>query len=221
MVFYFSGEANRNPIHGVRSILKSVKNRNSIMHGARQFFLSSLLVVAGLAGCATPQYRTDYRYEPPADAQGLSCVHECGRKKDACQADCKARYQACQKEVEPLVEERYLRALKQYENDLRQYALALRQYEIQQWMYWPYDYWPHHRGYYYYPWPGPYFPPPYPPPGMPTREGVRAALENQKCQADCGCLPAYDTCYVNCGGRRIAETVCIRNCEKTAPRQVQ
>lgn len=172
-----------------------------------------------LIGCATPQYQTVYRYELPADARGQACVQACEQERETCQAECKARYQACQKDIEPLVEERYLQALKQYENDLRHYALALRQYEIQQWLYWPYDYWhwPHHRGYYVYPWPGPYFPPPYPGPNMPTREAVRAALEKEKCQSDCGCLPAYDTCYVNCGGKRIAETVCIRNCKAVEP----
>ncbi len=50
---------------------------------------------------------------------------------------------------------------------------------------------------------------------MPTREGVKAALEKTKCQADCGCLSAYDTCYVSCGGKRIPETVCIKNCGNT------
>jgi len=175
----------------------------------------SLLIAASLAGCATPQYQTVYRYELPEDSKGLACLQDCEQKKETCQSDCKARYQACQKDIEPLVEERYLQALKEYENDLRHYALALRQYEIQQWLYWPHDYWPHHRGFYAYPWPGPYFPPPYFSPVMPTREGVKAALEKEKCQADCGCLSAYDTCYVGCGGKRIPETICINNCGNT------
>lgn len=186
------------------------------MGSVRKIFLVSwLLIVAGLAGCATPQYQTVYRHEPPADSQGLACLQGCEQKKETCQADCKARFQACQKDIEPQVEERYLQALKNYENDLRHYALAIRQYEIQQWLYWPHDYWPHHRGYYSYPWPGPYFPPPYLAPVMPTRESVKAALEKEKCQADCGCLSAYDTCYVSCGGKRIPETVCIKNCRNT------
>lgn len=162
-----------------------------------------------------------YRYEPPADQQSLACVQACEQKKETCQSDCQSRFQSCQKDIEPLVEERYLQALKQYENDLRHYALMLRQYEIQQWLYWPYDYWPHHHGYYAYPWPGPYFPPPYLTPVMPTREGVKAALEKEKCQADCGCLPTYDSCYVSCGGKRIPETVCIKNCRKVEPRKLE
>jgi hypothetical protein len=173
-----------------------------------------------MVGCATPQYQTVYRYEPPADAQGVACAQGCEAQKETCQAECRARYQACQKDIEPLVETRYLQALKQYEHELRQYALLLRQYEMQQWLFWPHDYyWPHHHRYFAYPWPGPYFPPPYLNPVMPTREVARAALEKEKCQADCGCLPAYDSCYVSCGGKRIAETVCIRHCGKPATDQ--
>ncbi len=26
------------------------------------------------------------------------------------------------------------------------------------------------------------------------------------------CLPAYDACFLGCGGQRVSETVCIRNC---------
>jgi len=174
-----------------------------------------LLALAVMAGCATPQYQTRYRYEPPADAQGLACVRGCEQEKEACQADCKTRYQACQKDIEPLVEGHYLQALKQYENDLRLYARELRHYEFQQWLYWPHDHWYFRHGY-YYPWPGSYFPPPYFSPEMPTREGARAKLEKEKCQADCGCLANYDTCYVSCGGKRIPETVCIKNCRPIA-----
>jgi hypothetical protein len=191
------------------------------MQSVRQSFpVSCLFVLLGLAGCATPQYQTVYRYESPADAQGVACLQTCEQKKEDCQAGCKARYQACQKDVEPLVEGRYLQALKQYELDLRGYERALRQYEMQQWLYWPYDYWPPHHGY-YYPWPGAYFPPPYLSSVMPTRDGVRAALEKDRCQTDCACLPAYDTCFVGCGGKRIAETVCIKNCQNVAPKKAE
>ena len=171
--------------------------------------ISALLV---LAACATPQYQTVYRFEPPAEPQGLACLQTCEQQKGTCQADCKSRYQSCQKEIAPLAEERYLLALKQYEAELRRYAFALQHYEMQRWMHWPHDYWPPHRGAYHYPWPAPYYPPPYLAPIMPTREGVRAALEKERCQADCGCQPAFDACYVGCGGRRIPETLCIRNC---------
>jgi hypothetical protein len=78
----------------------------------------------------------------------------------------------------------------------------------------PYGPWDYYHGY-YYPWPPPYmYVPSYPVPTMRTREGVRAALEKEKCQDDCGCLPAYDGCFVGCGGKRIPETICIKNCPK-------
>jgi len=178
---------------------------------ALTFPLPALILLAALAGCATPQYQTTVRLIPPTDAQGQACVQDCGAKKIACQTDCQARYQTCVKDIEPQVEARYTAALKQYELNLRNYAAALRHYEMQLRFEWLYSY-PFHHPYWWDPWPGLYFPPPYREPVMPTRDGVRARLAAENCQADCGCLPAYDTCFVGCGGQRVSETVCIRNC---------
>lgn len=176
----------------------------------RPVSLAALAWLAVIAGCATPHYQTTVRLIPPADAPGRACVQACDAKKTACQSDCQTRYQACAKDIEPQVEARYAEALKQYELDLRQYAAALRHYEMQLRFEWLNSY-PFHHPYWWDPWPGPYFPP-YPEPTMPTRDGVRAQLEKSACQADCGCLPAYDSCFVGCGGQRVSETVCIKNC---------
>jgi len=177
---------------------------------ASPFRFIAAALFAALAGCATPQYQTTVRLIPPADAQGRACVQSCDAKKATCQNDCQTRYQACVKALEPQVEALYLDALKKYELELKQYAAALRHYEMQMQFDWMnrYPFYP----YWWDPWPGPYFPPPYREPVMPTREGVRAQLEKSECKADCGCLPAYDTCFVGCGGQRVTETVCIKNC---------
>jgi len=176
---------------------------------------TALALFAVIAGCATPQYQTTIRLVPPADAQGRACAQDCEAKKIACQTDCQTRYQACVKALEPQVEARYAEALKQYELELRQYAAALRHYEMQLHFGWmssyPY-YYPYHYPYWWDPWPGPYFPPSYREPAMPTRDSVRAQLAKSNCQEDCGCLPAYDTCFVDCGGQLVRETVCIKNC---------
>jgi hypothetical protein len=183
------------------------------MRPALTQFLPSLVLLAALAGCATPQYQTEIHLIPPTDAAGRACVEGCDARKTACQTDCQARYQACTKSLEPQVEARYAEALKQYELDLKRYAAALRYYEMQLRFDWldsyPYAYpYPYGWG----PWPRSYFPPPYREPEMPTRAGVRAKLEKTSCQADCGCLPAYDTCFVGCGGQRQTQTFCIKNC---------
>ncbi|MHB1214893.1 MAG: hypothetical protein ACYCY9_07905 [Thiobacillus sp.] len=178
---------------------------------ASMFSFAALGVFAALAGCATPQYQTSVRLIPPTDARGLTCVQDCEARKVTCQAECQTRYQACAKALEPQVEARYNDALKQYERDLKQYAAALRHYEMELRFEWLYNY-PYRHPFWWDPWPGPYFPPPYDEPVMPTREGVRAQLEKSECRADCGCLPAYDGCFVGCGGQRVTETVCIRNC---------
>lgn len=172
---------------------------------------TTLFLLGALAGCATPQYQSSVRLVPPADAQGLACVQDCETRKTACQADCRARFQACAKALEPQAEARYLEALKQYELDLKRYAAALRHYEMQLHFDWMYGF-PYGHPYWWDAWPAPYFPPPYAVPTMPTREGVTAQLEQTSCDADCGCLPAYDSCFVGCGGQRIVEKVCVRNC---------
>lgn len=167
--------------------------------------------LAVLAGCATPQYQTSVRLIPPADAQGRACVQDCEALKSHCQSDCQSRRQACVEALEPQLEARYADALKQYEHDLNQYADALHQYEMQLRFDWLNSY-PFHHPFGWHPWPAPYFPPPYHAPQMPTRAGVRAQLEKSNCQDDCGCLPAYDTCFVSCGGQRLTETLCFKNC---------
>ena len=171
-----------------------------------------ILVVAGLVGCASPQYQTTVRLIPPVDAPGRACVATCENQKNICQLECQARRQACAKALDPQVEAGYQEALKQYELELQQYAMALRHYEMQlqfEWLHYGssgygYGWWGS--------WPGWYFPPPYFNPQMPTREGVRTALEQANCQDDCGCLPAYDGCFVGCGGQRVSETTCIKHC---------
>lgn len=172
-------------------------------------FLWALLL---LAGCATPQYQTLVRLTPPDDAAGQACVQGCDAQKTACQTDCETRYKDCAKALEPQVEARYAEALQKYELDLRRYAADLRHYEMQLHFGWMRSYHPYYGLYWWDPWPWSYYAPPYPEPVMPTREAVRARLEKTNCQADCGCLPAYDTCFVGCGGQITRETVCIKNC---------
>lgn len=172
---------------------------------------AALALLAVLAGCATPQYQTTVRLIPPADAAGRACVQNCEARKNVCQADCQSRYRDCVKNLEPRVEARYTEALKAYELDLKRYAMALRQYDMQLRFDWLSRY-PYHGRYWWDPWPVSYFPPPYPEPSLPTRAEVRAQLEQTDCEADCGCLPAYDSCFVGCGGQRMSETVCIKNC---------
>ncbi|MHB1053397.1 MAG: hypothetical protein ACYCZT_10065 [Thiobacillus sp.] len=173
------------------------------------FFASAVL--AALSGCATPQYQTQVRLISPTDAQGQACVHGCDAQKNLCQTDCQTRYQACLKEVEPQLEASYTEALKHYENELKQYAAALRHYEMQLRFDWLNSF-PYRHPYGWYPRMMPSFPPLYLEPVMPTRESVRAQLQASSCKADCGCLPAYDSCFVGCGGQRQVETLCIENC---------
>jgi len=181
---------------------------------------AALVQFAVVSGCAAPQYQTNVSLIPPGDVQGRACVQNCEAKKTMCQDACQNRYQACANALEPQVEARYAEALTQFEHDLGQYAAALNAYEVQLSFAWfnsyPYGWGPYGWGMWggpwMGPWPGVYYPPPYPVPKTPTRDSVRAQLEKTNCQADCGCLPAYDGCFVGCGGQRLSETVCIKNC---------
>lgn len=169
--------------------------------------------VAVLAGCATPVTQTTVRFVPPADPAGRACVQACDTAKTACQAGCRSRYQACTQALEPQVQAAYAEALERYASELRTYAAELRHAELQ-WQFAWFNRAPWHSPYRHFygwdPWPAPYFPPSEP--EMPTRESVRSRLEATQCEADCGCLPRYDTCFTGCGGARITETVCVANC---------
>lgn len=182
----------------------------------QRLYLCMLATVAALllASCATPRYETRVQLIPPSDAAGQACVAACEAQRIACQEACQARYQACTKALEPQVEARYLDALKQYEIDLKRYASELRHYEIQLQLGWMHRHPFIHPWWWWDPWPGPYYPPPLSAPTMPTRETVRAELEKAHCQDDCGCLPAYDACFIACGGQRITETICVQDCRK-------
>ena len=180
----------------------------------RHFLPLLLLFAAALAGCASPQYETRARLVLPADPAGLACVSGCAAQKASCQSACRTRYDACARAVEPEVESRYADALAQYENDLRAYAAALRHYALQMHFGWLDAGAVHrrHHPFWWDPFPAPRFPLAVREPVAPTREAVRATLLAARCQADCGCLPAYDDCAVGCGGRRLLETVCVANC---------
>lgn len=174
-------------------------------------YLFAFAIVLFLSGCASPRYQTVYRYEAPTDASARACLQTCEPKLAACQTNCQSRYQACLKEIEPLVETRHSEALKRYENELDRYRLELQHYQLQLSLGWGYhsmwhDPWP-----YYSPWPEPYYAPPNPP-HKPTRDEAFNRVRKERCESDCGCQPVYDACFLSCGGKMIPEVKCIAHC---------
>lgn len=172
------------------------------------------VLIVGLWGCvSSPRYQTVYRYEPPTDAAGQNCLAQCEQQLGQCQSGCRQVYQACLKTVESLVEERYAEALKRYEAGLENYRWELERYQLQLWLSWNrgalgYDSWPYH------PWPEPYYFLP-PLPKKPSRAEELARLQQEKCEADCGCQPKYDACFLTCGGKKIPEQRCISDCPQS------
>lgn len=182
---------------------------------------SNLLLLALallLSSCVSPRYQTLYRYEAPVGADAQACLQSCESKLGTCKSACQQRYQACLKDIEPLVDARHNEALKRYENDLDRYRVELQHYQFQLSLGWGYssfwyDPWP-----YYYPIPEPYFPPPVPP-RKPMREESFSRVRQERCESDCGCQSTYDACFLSCGGKLIPEVKCIAHCpkEKSAP----
>jgi hypothetical protein len=177
----------------------------------RALILTGLL--AGLSACASaPRYQTTYRYQPPADPAGLACLDKCTQKMEACQSQCQEKYQACLKRIEPKVDERYGEALKRYAIELDRYRAELDHYRLSLSLSWGHYPWYGHG--FYYPWPEPYYFPPPLPPRKPSRDEEFNRLKKEQCDADCGCQPVYDTCFLACGGTRTLEERCIANCPK-------
>ncbi len=183
------------------------------MHTVRLILLG--LFTAILVGCATPRYQTAYRYEPPADAAGRSCLTLCERNLNACQDACAADHTACVKTIEPEARANYDEARVYYAGELAQYRRDVTQYHLSVSLGWG-----HHDGWYgagwYDPWwpyggYGPYYYPPEPP-RAPSYAEELARLRAAKCDRDCGCQPNFDACFLRCGGVKIPEQRCIANC---------
>lgn len=167
-----------------------------------------LIATAGLAGCAAPRYQTTHHYDPPKDAAGLACLETCTQAMSVCQQVCGANLQACRQRIEPEVEKRHELALKHYEEELERYRWELEQYAWS--LNWGRMSWlgPRLR----HPWPGYNFYLPFSPPTMPSRDSIFNRLLREQCTTDCGCQPAYDSCFLACGGKRTPEVKCIANC---------
>lgn len=181
----------------------------------------SLVLLAGMAACATPRYQTSYRYEAPVGAEGRACVQRCDVVLAGCQAKCGADYQACIKTLEPQVEARYIQALEQYAAGLDRYRLDLQRYETQLWEYQVWLGWRHDPWWFGSRWPYPLYGPGYigDLPDKPSRDQIMSHLRQEQCDRDCACLSGYDQCFLGCGGRQISETRCVANCpEDAAPR---
>lgn len=176
------------------------------------FLLCGLALIALLGGCASPRYQTVYRYEAPTDGGGRACVEKCAPQLSSCQTACQSKRAACVKNIEPEVDSRYQEALRAYEAAFEQYRRDMSYYQ----MHFAFG-WGYRPGWYgpwaYSPWPEPYYAAPSPP-LKPMREHVQAAVEKQRCDADCGCQPIYDACFLGCGGKKIPETQCIAHCPK-------
>jgi len=186
-----------------------------------RYWISALftaLAALTLAGCASPQYVTHTSYIPPADSGGLACVESCHSRLQTCQADCKARRDACVSRIEPKVMATFQDELRRYEIQRRQYEADRRAWELDRQFDWTVGYgwgWPYHHPYYSSFWltDRPYYWRDLPkPPPAPSLKATRARVIHQECDVACGCQQQFDQCYVGCGGTVKRTTVCVKNC---------
>ena len=171
-----------------------------------------------LAGCAGPRYATEVRYIPPTGEAGQACLKGCHTDMRACQADCQSRREACIANIGPQVDAAFDQALRQYEAERRVYMRERQFYQLDRSLHIGF-----HRDPFYYGYPAPfwytdrYFDDPPVPPEAPSRAAIREQVIDEQCNIDCGCQPAFDQCYVGCGGQVERRVVCIENCDGEAP----
>ena len=181
------------------------------MLGRMTWLIAALVFAALMAGCATaPRYQTVKRYVPPGGASAQACLNQCSAAMERCRHDCEGRYQACAKGVLPDAQARYGELLHQYDSALARYRGELERYRMDLMLGWGWGdpYWrPWGWGAGWYP----AFPPPLPP-AAPSLDREIARLTHERCDQDCGCQSAYDSCFLGCGGVIQHETQCIANC---------
>lgn len=173
--------------------------------------LTLLVLTLTLTACATPRYQSTYHYEAPTDATGRACLEKCEQKMASCRDQCATRTQACLKDLEPLVDERYNAAMNRYGTALDYYRQELVHYELYLSMNWGYSPWWRHGTWPYASFGIPYYFP-LSPPVKPSRSTVFEQLRHERCDVDYGCQSVYDACFLACGGKKILETRCISNC---------
>lgn len=189
--------------------------RDGIVVSGWTRLLGGVALAAALAGCAMgPRYQTVKHYVAPSAPAAQACLSQCTGTLERCQQDCRQRYQACAQAVLPDAQARYAASLHQYEAALNQYRWELERYRMDLMLGWGWGdpYWgPWGWGGWY-----PTFPPP-PPPVAPSLDREIARLTAERCDRDCGCQSAYDSCFLGCGGEIRHETECVANCP--APKQ--
>lgn len=194
-----------------------------------------LFLMLFLVGCVSPQYQTNYRFNPPPAGAGKVCLTRCDAALGQCKNQCAAKTSQClakarvqaQQELPILLSawERdvaiWEQEIARYETDLRFWEMEMRQRrlmrDLQRDLYRcrPGERncarYPRHYGFGYpdY-WDRPSSPGPAP--KRPTLASETARIQAATCPTDCGCDASYRQCYGSCGGNVQPYQVCVKNC---------
>lgn len=178
-----------------------------------------IVLLATLAGCASPQYATHTAYIPPATPVGQQCLAQCSTALSACQNQCAATRSACVANIGPAAQHAFELALQRYEGARQQYEIDLQQYTLNQNLRFGFGYgqpvfvpgygWMFSPGYMGRRWDDS----PPSPPHAPSLAEERARMIHERCDsAPCSCQADYEQCYSGCGGQVQKSVVCIANC---------
>ena len=203
----------------------------------RTFFSITLIItaVSGLSACS-PVYELHYRYHPPQDDAGRSCIRNCEGLRNSCIEDCTLQVQQCKLAAREKAMTMLPEREKEYLNELEAYLTARESYELkrERWrsererLQQQYDEltdlcnrYPSEKKYCSdkrsksfqlsrHGWKEPKNAP-----KRPDKPSYSTELQRQHedCESDCNCNQRFDGCYTSCGGQIEAQQICVKHCE--------
>lgn len=199
------------------------------------YIILILAALALLTGCS-PVYEIHYKYSPPTDQAGRSCIQGCQADRNACMNDCDAKKLVCLEDAPAKAQDMLLPREKEYMHSLEAYVSEKDNYELKL------ERWKSEREYLQdqydllkeqckkYPNEKSYcsdkksksfeltrhgWRKPSKSPKAPEKPSYATGLKHQQeeCEDDCSCNTRYDGCYTSCGGQIDPQRICVENCE--------
>lgn len=184
----------------------------------------------------SPKYIVKTHYTLPNDANGKTCVKTCSKEQKICQAHCNQKQANCLIQAENNAKDTFPSLIQEYDDRLSEYYFSMDRYTLERES-WEREERRVHQDYEHYrkscqgkskssyecrrayeldgqlhsieshqPTP----------PLRPVKPSLANEIKRsqQNCSNECGCIKAYDNCFVSCGGKLNYEKICVENCKK-------